>query len=172
MGFTLQSFAPSGESERRFPSLLSALALSRATSRASRRCFSGLLLPKKPSPYLRPHRLSKVGSACSPGPFDLSGLLSNDACTEMSLLCTAPLVLMSPASHKVEDPEPQGIRPSFHWHFLRRGAYPYGLSHHLHPLPFKKIRSLRTIFSSPDPRYFAVPSDAFFAANCLLPNRR
>jgi len=112
VGFALQSFAPFGESKRRFPSLLSAPALFWVTSRASHRCSSGFILPKKPSPFLHPHGLGEVGSACSPGLMDLSGLPLHDACTEMSLLCTAPLALLSPTSHEIEDPEPQGVQPS------------------------------------------------------------
>ena len=112
LGFSLQSFTPSGESKRRFPSLLSALALSWVTSRASHRCSSGFFLPKKPCPYLRPHGLGEVRTSCSLGLMDLSGFLSDDACTKMSLLCAAPLVLMSLSSHENSDPEPQGVGPS------------------------------------------------------------
>lgn len=172
VGFALQSFAPFGESKRRFPSLLSALALSWVTSRASHRCSSGFILPKKPSPFLHPHGLGEVGSACSPGLMDLSGFLPDTACTEMSLLCTAPLALTSSTFRKVEDPEPQGFGPASDWPFPRMGANPYGLLHQLHPLPLKKISSLRTIFSSPGPMSLAIHQDTFFAANCLPPNGR
>jgi len=135
MGFALQSFAPSGESKRRFPSLLSVPALSWKTSRAFHRCSNGFFLPGKPCPFLRPHGLGEVRTSCSLGLMDLSGLLPNTACAEMSLLCTAPLALTSSASHKVEDPEPQGIRPVSDWHLPRKGANPFDLFHRLHPLP-------------------------------------
>lgn len=169
LGFALQSFAPPGESKRRFPSLLSVPALPWKTSWAFHRCSNGFVLSEKPCPFLLPHGLGEVGTSCSLGLMDLSGLLPNTACAEISLLCTAPLALMSSASHKVEEPEPQGIRPVSDWHFPRKGANPSDLSHRLHPLPLGKIGMSRTIFSSQDPKILASPQVSLFATYRLPP---
>ena len=70
------------------------------------------LPPQKAVSLIAPHGLGEVRTSCSLGLMDLSGFLSNDACTKMSLLCAAPLVLMSLSSHENSDPEPQGVGPS------------------------------------------------------------
>jgi hypothetical protein len=95
--------------EKPSQALLSTRALSGKTLPTLPRRFSGLLPPRKPSPFVPPKCLAWVGSFCSLEPFDLSGFPSHDPWKRASTSFPSPLVLMSFQPYDKQLNEPQGF---------------------------------------------------------------
>jgi len=128
---------------------LSAPALCHKTPSALHRRFSGLLPPGKPSPFVPPGGLTRVGGSCSRGLYDLSGAPAADPLRKSSTPPEIPFRPWNPAP--LQEPNSRAIgflcqRPGFLPPKRAPARMAFSTDCRLQPL--EEMSRLRTIFSS------------------------
>jgi len=143
-----RAFLLPGDRGRVSPSL-SAPALFHKTPSALYRRFSGLIPPGKPSPFVPPGGLARVGGSCSHGLSDLSGSPAADPSRKSSTPPGIPFHPSDPTSLRKPNPQVLGFlcqRPGC----LPPKRAPARLAFltNCRLQPFEEMSRMRTIFSS------------------------